>query len=248
MSKYIIISTKEPQYIYLSKILKKKRFNNYYFIETIGKSKINYILSNFKKSLRSKKIFQLLLYYFLKIFFLGKYSKKYKVLKKKFFAFYFNKIKNEKVKKFKYKKTFKRKILILFGSPYISKSFINNFETVYNIHLGLLPEYAGLKSFERMILNGKFMGFTLHDVTSEIDKGDILYKKKVLFDKRLNIIQNYIKLYEEIFKFLGKLISKKKKNNFKRFENSSKLFYGFEFNELKYKKLLRFNLKSNRYF
>ena len=39
MNDFVILSTKEPQYLFLSKILKKRKFNNYYFIQE--KKKIN---------------------------------------------------------------------------------------------------------------------------------------------------------------------------------------------------------------
>ena len=86
----------------------------------------------------------------------------------------------------------------------------------------------------------KIIGFTLHEVSKEIDKGDIIYKKKLkLIPKRY--FQNYISLYNEVFNFILKvLISKKKINMNNKLANRSDLFYGFEFNELDYKKLLKF--------
>ena len=84
-----------------------------------------------------------------------KYSRKYSFLKKKFFNHYEKKIKDKdkEIQKFRIKKNFKNKSLILFGAPYVNSKFIKNFKFVYNIHMGILPKYAGLKSFERMIIN-----------------------------------------------------------------------------------------------
>ena len=173
-----------------------------------------------------------------------KYSRKYSFLKKKFFLEkYAKKLKDKdkEIQKLKIKKNFKNKSLILFGAPYVNSKFIKNFKFVYNIHMGILPKYAGLKSFERMIINENHIGFTLHEVSKEIDKGDIIYKKKLKINSKKDIFQNYISLYNEVFNFILKvLISKKKINMNNKLANRSDLFYGFEFNELDYKKLLKF--------
>lgn len=243
MNDFVILSTKKPQYIFLSKILKKKKFNNYYFIEETKRKKINSFLENLKKSLKSKKKIKFIIYYFLQILLFKRYSRKYSFLKKKFFNYYEKKIKDKdiEVQKLRINKNFKNKILILFGSPYINSKFIKKFKFVYNIHMGILPKYAGLKSFERMMINENYIGFTFHEVSKEIDKGDIIYKKKLKINSKKDIFQNYINLYNEVFNFILKiLISKTKINKNNKLPNRSDLFYGFEFNELDYKKLLKF--------
>ena len=51
-----------------------------------------------------------------------------------------------------------------------------------------------IKIFERMIINENHIGFTLHEVSKEIDKGDIIYKKKLkLIPKKI-----FSKLYKPI--------------------------------------------------
>ena len=239
MNDFVILSTKEPQYLFLSQILKKKKFNNYYFIHETKKTTFNSFFRNFKKSLKSKKTIKFIIYYFLQILLIKKYSRKYSLLKKKFFSHYEKKLKDEEIKKFRLKKYFKNKSLILFGAPYVNSKFIKNFKFVYNIHMGILPKYAGLKSFERMIINENHIGFTLHEVSKEIDRGNIIYKKKLRINSKKDIFQNYIKLYDEVFNFILKiLISKIKINKQNKLVNKSNLFYGFEFNELDYKKFL----------
>ena len=47
---------------------------------------------------------------------------------------------------------FKNKTLIVFGSPFLNHHSIRNFKECYNVHMGDLPKYSGLKSFERMYL------------------------------------------------------------------------------------------------
>lgn len=240
MYDFVILSTKEPQYIFLSQILKKKKFNNYYFIQSVRKTKLNSFLENFKKSLKSKKKMKFIIYYLFQILFFKRYSTRYTLQKKKFFDYYKKKLKDEKTKKLKIKKNFKNKSLILFGAPYVNSKFIKNFKFVYNIHMGILPKYAGLKSFERMIINERYIGFTFHEVSKELDKGDIIYRRKVIINSQKNIFQNYIKLYNEVFNFILKIVTSKKKISKKnKLINASNLFYGFEFNELDYKKLLR---------
>lgn len=243
MNDFVILSTEEPQYLFLNKILKEKKFNNYYFIQETKKKKLNSFFGNFKKSLKSKKKIKFIIYYFLQLLLFKKYSRKYSFLKKKFFNHYEKKIKDKdkKIQKLRIKKNFKNKSLILFGAPYVNSKFIKNFKFVYNIHMGILPKYAGLKSFERMIINENHIGFTLHEVSKEIDKGDIIYKKKLRINSKKDIFQNYMHLYDEVFNFIFKIITSKKKINKKnKFINESNLFYGFEFNELDYKKLLKF--------
>ncbi len=241
MNDFVILSTKEPQYIFLSQILKKKKFNNYYFIPSTRKTKLNSLYGNFKKSIKSKKKMKFIIYYFLQILFFKRYSTEYSLQKKNFFNYYKKKLKDEKIQKLKIKKNFKNKSLILFGAPYVNSKFIKNFKFVYNIHMGILPKYAGLKSFERMIINESHIGFTLHEVSDELDKGGIIYRKKLIISSQKDIFQNYIKLYNEVFNFILKIITSKKKISKKnKLINTSNLFYGFEFNELDYKKLLRF--------
>ena len=140
MNDFVILSKKQPQYLFLSKILKKTKFNNYYFIQEKKKDKLNSFFRNFKKLLKSKKKIKFIIYYFLQILLFKKYSRKYSFLKKKFFNHYEKKIKDKdkEIQKFRIKKNFKNKSLILFGAPYVNSKFIKNFKFVYNIHMGIL--------------------------------------------------------------------------------------------------------------
>ena len=76
--------------------------------------------------------------------------------------------------------------------------------------MGILPKY--LKNlFERMIINENHIESTLHEVSKEIDKGDIIYKKKLKINSKKDIFQNYISLYNEVFNFILKVLISKKK-------------------------------------
>ena len=43
--------------------------------------------------------------------------------------------------------------------------------------MGDLPKYSGLKSFERMYLKEKYIGFSIHEINEQIDSGAIYLKK-----------------------------------------------------------------------
>ena len=83
MHDFIILSTKEPQYIFLSQILRKKKFDNHYFIESTRKTKLNSFLENLKKSLKSKKKIKFIIYYLFQILFFKRYSTRYSLQKKR---------------------------------------------------------------------------------------------------------------------------------------------------------------------
>ena len=63
----------------------------------------------------------------------------------------------------------------------LSKNFIKKFNgKIINIHPSLLPKYKGLNTHERAIDNKeKYAGCTVHYVTSKLDSGKIILKKKV---------------------------------------------------------------------
>jgi formyltetrahydrofolate-dependent phosphoribosylglycinamide formyltransferase len=67
----------------------------------------------------------------------------------------------------------------------LSNTFIKNFaHKIINIHPSLLPKYKGLNTYKRILKNNeKYSGCTVHFVTSKIDSGRIISKKKVLIDK-----------------------------------------------------------------
>ena len=67
----------------------------------------------------------------------------------------------------------------------LSNTFIQNFShKIINIHPSLLPKYKGLNTYKRILKNNeKYSGCTVHFVTSKIDSGRIISKKKVLIDK-----------------------------------------------------------------
>ena len=108
-----------------------------------------------------------------------KYSNQYKIKKK---IFNFNNHKNDEKKILKI--LFKKKINFICLAGFmeiLSKNFIKKFKgKIINIHPSLLPKYKGLNTHARAIKNKeKFSGCTVHFVTSKIDAGKIIMKKKV---------------------------------------------------------------------
>ena len=71
----------------------------------------------------------------------------------------------------------------------LSGSFIDRFNgKILNIHPSLLPEYKGLNTHERVILNKeKYSGCTVHIVNSKLDAGKIIMQKKVKITKKDNV-------------------------------------------------------------
>ena len=80
----------------------------------------------------------------------------------------------------------KIKLICLAGfMKILSKNFIKNFKgKILNIHPSLLPEYKGLNTHKRVLLNSeKYSGCTVHFVNSRLDAGKIILQKKVKIRK-----------------------------------------------------------------
>ena len=83
-------------------------------------------------------------------------------------------------------------ILITYRCRYIIPSNILSSSTVaINIHPSLLPAYAGLNPWDEMAENNETMGgVTLHRLTSDIDKGEILMQHPLRLDMAKGIEWN----------------------------------------------------------
>ena len=236
MKNFVIISNSDPQYIFFKKKLEKIGFKNYFIINNKIKKKFFF---NFKLSIKNQKFFSFFKYYLLKLFFFKKYTNLYLLKKKEFFDFFRKKNKNYyKTHNLSHIKKFKNKTLIVFGSPFLNHHSIRNFKECYNVHMGDLPKYSGLKSFERMYLNEKYIGFSIHEIDEQIDSGAIYLKKKIKINTKLSPFMNYIKLYLYSFNVIEKIIKNKIKLRPKK-KNYQNKYYGFQFTELEYKKFLK---------
>ena len=69
---------------------------------------------------------------------------------------------------------------IIFSVGYmkvIEKNIIEKFDVI-NLHPSILPNYKGLMTQKRMLINNeKYFGFTIHKVSPELDDGQIISNK-----------------------------------------------------------------------
>ncbi len=63
----------------------------------------------------------------------------------------------------------------------IPKEFVRAWQgRMLNVHPSLLPAYPGLKSIERSFEDNAPMGVTVHEVTEEVDAGEIILQEKLI--------------------------------------------------------------------
>ena len=141
------------------------------------------------------------------------YSKKYKIKSK---VIKFKNIKKDEIVILNYLKKNNINLICLAGfMKILSKNFIKKFDgKILNIHPSLLPKYKGLKTHEKAIKNNdKFSGCTVHIVSSKLDSGKIILKKKVRVAKNDSpkslakkiLIQEHILYPKAILKLLTSL-------------------------------------------
>lgn len=119
-------------------------------------------------------------------------------------------IKNVNEKKI-YQKLLKFKPLIInTADQIIIKKIIKMFNyKIYNIHLSLLPKYAGRWTmFQQMANNEKFTGITLHKINIKVDTGKIIKQKKIILQKNYSLFENQLNCYKQIPNFLKNSLRK----------------------------------------
>ena len=85
-------------------------------------------------------------------------------------------------------KKIKPNLGILFGTKKVDVKIINAFKkNIINIHRGIMQKYRGLDSEYWAIYNRDFnsVGATVHFVNKYLDKGKIIFEKKLLFKKNI---------------------------------------------------------------
>ena len=92
----------------------------------------------------------------------------------------------------------------------LSRKFINKFKgKIINIHPSLLPEYKGLNTHQRVLINKeKYSGCTVHFVNSKLDSGKIILQKKVKITKKETTNSLTKKILVEEHKLYAKAILK----------------------------------------
>ena len=83
---------------------------------------------------------------------------------------------------------------------------------IFNIHLSLLPKYAGVWTmFQQMSDNEKYTGVTIHKINNYLDSGEIIIQKKIILNKKHTLFENQLKCY----KLIPDMIFKSINTNFK---------------------------------
>ena len=139
------------------------------------------------------------------------YAKKFKIKKK--IINYLN-IRNAEKDILSQLKKNKINLICLAGfMKILSINFIKNFDgKIINIHPSLLPKYKGLNTHQRAMDNKeKYSGCTVHYVSSKLDSGKIILKKKVkiLKNDTLKKLSKRVLKYEHLIylEALNKVLS-----------------------------------------
>ena len=101
---------------------------------------------------------------------------------------------------------------IIFSVGYmkvIEKNIIENFDVI-NLHPSILPNYKGLMTQKRMLINNeKMYGFTIHKVSNVLDEGEIISNKikKINTNDELKLMREHKSLehqfvYKQLVNYL----------------------------------------------
>jgi methionyl-tRNA formyltransferase len=90
-------------------------------------------------------------------------------------------------------------IAIVFGAGKVSDEILNSL-TLFglNVHRGIAEEYRGLDSNLWALYHGDIenMGVTIHKINSQLDTGEILFQKKIVYPKTVEIFS--LRFFETI--------------------------------------------------
>ena len=128
----------------------------------------------------------------------------------------------------------KPKIIVVMGSSLLSSQIIKQSNYVLNLHTGLSPYYRGSNSNLWPIVNKDYgkNGFTIHQISTGIDSGDIIYSGNCKINKNDNFGTINSKNIKEGVKYICKAIIKIKKNKLmkKKQWEKGKVYYNRDFN------------------
>lgn len=105
---------------------------------------------------------------------------------------------------------------ILFGTKKVKKPLIEIFKkNLINIHRGIMEKYRGLDSefWASYYKDYKNIGSTIHYVNLELDRGKIIYQKKLKLEKNMKSYQLKALTTEIVSKKINKVINKIVSNN-----------------------------------
>lgn len=104
-------------------------------------------------------------------------------------------------------------IVISFSNPFIiSKEAISK-SIFLNFHPGWLPKYRGsLSTVNSLINKEKFVGGTWHYIVSEVDKGNIIYRFKIIIDSKDTAFSLNHKIFSKGIQSLSESLERVKNN------------------------------------
>lgn len=106
-------------------------------------------------------------------------------------------------------------IISIYGRRIIPSKILNLAKKKsFNFHPSLLPNYKGCFSCSWPIINQeKLTGVTIHEMTDEIDNGDILFQKEVFINSNETAFSLYQKLTESFVENFDNFFDSLVKNN-----------------------------------
>ena len=90
---------------------------------------------------------------------------------------------------------------------------------MYNAHPGIIPTSRGLDSFKWALYSGDQLGITIHEISNQVDKGDIVNLIKTPVYKSDNITRLAKRHYKLEISELSKIIDIYKKRIKSTFKN-----------------------------
>jgi hypothetical protein len=96
-------------------------------------------------------------------------------------------------------KKYAPKNLISLGSGFIPSIILENFDVKINIHPGILPNYKGIGTPEAIMQGDlSLLGWSIHELTPEIDAGRIIYSHKIDYKtiEKMTFAEMYIAIYK----------------------------------------------------
>jgi len=122
-------------------------------------------------------------------------------------------------------------IAIVFGAGKVSNEILNSLNLFgLNVHRGIAEEYRGLDSNLWALYHGDIenMGVTIHKINSQLDTGEILFQKKIVYPKTVEIFSlRYFETIESVdLVYDAIMMQQKGKLNFRK-QNKIGRYYSF---------------------
>lgn len=132
--------------------------------------------------------------------------------------------------------------IISFGYRYkINENIINKYkDKIINLHISLLPYNKGADPNLWSFLLNTPKGVTIHKMAKDIDNGDILLQKEVVFNENETLKSSYDKLIIEIVELFKNNMSKLLSSSIIGYPQEKKLnTYHYKKDKLKYEYLYK---------